>query len=43
MFPKLWEASGLPYARLIERLVELAIEADRGAPPSPGDEEPERS
>ncbi len=26
MYPKLWEASGLPYARLIERLVELAIE-----------------
>ena len=34
MFPKLWEASGLPYARLIERLVDLAIDADRGAPPS---------
>jgi len=34
MFPKLWEASGLPYTRLIERLVELAIDADRGAPPS---------
>jgi len=34
MFPKLWEASGLPYARLIERLVTLAIDADRGAPPS---------
>ncbi len=33
MFPKLWEASGLPYARLIERLVDLAIDADRGAPP----------
>jgi D-alanine-D-alanine ligase len=26
MYPKLWEASGLPYPRLIERLVELAIE-----------------
>jgi D-alanine-D-alanine ligase len=24
MFPKLWEAEGLPYTRLIERLVELA-------------------
>ena len=34
MFPKLWEASGLSYTRLIERLVELAIDADRGAPPS---------
>ncbi|MDH5291718.1 MAG: D-alanine--D-alanine ligase, partial [Acidimicrobiia bacterium] len=26
MYPKMWEASGLPYARLIDRLVELAIE-----------------
>jgi D-alanine-D-alanine ligase len=26
MYPKLWEASGLPYPKLIERLVELAIE-----------------
>ncbi|HME00924.1 MAG TPA: D-alanine--D-alanine ligase [Terriglobia bacterium] len=26
MYPKLWEASGLPYAKLIDRLVELAIE-----------------
>ena len=26
MFPKLWEVSGLPYPRLIERLVELARE-----------------
>ncbi len=26
MYPKLWEASGLPYPRLIDRLVELAIE-----------------
>jgi len=34
MFPKLWEASGLPYARLIERLVDLALDADRGSPPS---------
>ncbi len=32
MYPKLWEASGLPYAKLIDRLVELAVErkADRG-------------
>lgn len=31
MFPKLWEASGLPYAELIDRLVELALKrkADR--------------
>jgi D-alanine-D-alanine ligase len=26
MYPKLWEASGLPYARLIDRLIELGIE-----------------
>ena len=26
MYPKLWEASGVSYARLIERLVDLAIE-----------------
>lgn len=27
MYPKLWEASGLPYPRLLDRLVELAFEA----------------
>ena len=26
MYPKLWEASGLPYPQLIDRLIELAIE-----------------
>ncbi|HPO59580.1 MAG TPA: D-alanine--D-alanine ligase A, partial [Anaerolineaceae bacterium] len=26
MYPKLWEASGLPYAALVERLVELAYQ-----------------
>lgn len=26
MYPKLWEASGLPYAELLDRLIELAIE-----------------
>jgi D-alanine-D-alanine ligase len=26
MYPKLWEASGLPYARLLDRLIDLAIE-----------------
>jgi D-alanine-D-alanine ligase len=26
MYPKLWEASGLPYPQLIDRLVELALE-----------------
>ncbi|RME89467.1 MAG: D-alanine--D-alanine ligase [Anaerolineae bacterium] len=26
MYPKLWEASGLPYSRLVDRLIELALE-----------------
>jgi D-alanine-D-alanine ligase len=26
MYPKLWEASGLPYASLIDRLIDLALE-----------------
>ncbi|HLF14570.1 MAG TPA: D-alanine--D-alanine ligase family protein [Bacteroidota bacterium] len=26
MYPKLWEASGLPYGRLLERLIALALE-----------------
>jgi D-alanine-D-alanine ligase len=26
MYPKLWEASGLPYPKLVERLIDLAIE-----------------
>ena len=26
MFPKMWEATGLPYPRLIDRLIELALE-----------------
>ena len=31
MYPKLWEASGLPYPALVDRLIELALErkADR--------------
>ncbi len=29
MYPKLWEASGLPYPKLIERLIELALELHR--------------
>jgi D-alanine-D-alanine ligase len=31
MYPKLWEASGLSYAGLVDRLIELALErkADR--------------
>lgn len=33
MFPKLWEASGISYSSLVERLVELAIDrhGDRGS------------
>ena len=26
MYPKLWEASGIPYSELIDRLVQLALE-----------------
>jgi D-alanine-D-alanine ligase len=26
MYPKLWEASGIPYAELLDRLIALAIE-----------------
>ncbi len=26
MYPRMWEASGLPYSRLIDRLIELALE-----------------
>ncbi len=26
MYPKLWEASGLPYPKLVDRLIELALE-----------------
>jgi D-alanine-D-alanine ligase len=29
MYPKLWEASGLPYPRLIDRLIELALKLHR--------------
>jgi D-alanine-D-alanine ligase len=29
MYPKLWEASGLSYPRLIDRLIELALERHR--------------
>ena len=28
MYPKMWEAAGLPFARLIDRLIELALERD---------------
>lgn len=35
MYPKLWDASGVPYAKLIDRLIELALERSRprGKPP----------
>jgi len=29
MYPKLWDASGLPYPKLIDRLIELALERRR--------------
>ncbi len=29
MYPKLWEASGLPYPKLLDRLIELALERAR--------------
>jgi D-alanine-D-alanine ligase len=30
MFPKMWEAAGIPYPKLIDRLIELALERHRG-------------
>jgi D-alanine-D-alanine ligase len=29
MYPKLWEASGVPYSKLLDRLIELALERHR--------------
>jgi D-alanine-D-alanine ligase len=29
MYPKMWEASGLPYAALLDRLIALALERHR--------------
>jgi D-alanine-D-alanine ligase len=29
MYPKLWEASGLPYTQLIDRLIDLGLELHR--------------
>jgi D-alanine-D-alanine ligase len=34
MYPKLWEASGLPYPDLLDRLVELGLERHAAARPS---------
>jgi D-alanine-D-alanine ligase len=28
-FPKMWEASGIPFGRVIDELIELAIERHR--------------
>ncbi len=30
MYPKLWEASGLPYDELVQRLLDLALERHQG-------------
>jgi len=35
MYPKLWEASGLPYPALLDRLIELGFEHHRQASASP--------
>ena len=29
MYPKVWEASGVPYPELIDRLIELAVQRHR--------------
>jgi len=29
MYPKLWEASGVSYSKLLDRLIELALERHR--------------
>ena len=29
MYPKLWEATGIPYKQLIDRLINLAVERHR--------------
>ncbi len=29
MYPKLWEASGIPYRELIDRLIQLAVAEHR--------------
>ena len=42
-YPRLWEASGLPYSKLVDRLIELALERHAGkrrAAPAPGDSRP---
>jgi D-alanine-D-alanine ligase len=29
MFPKMWEAAGIPYPKLIDQLIQLALERHR--------------
>ena len=29
MYPRLWQASGLPYPALLDRMIELALERHR--------------
>jgi D-alanine-D-alanine ligase len=29
MYPKMWEATGLPYPALVDRLIELALDRHR--------------
>ena len=43
MYPKLWEASGLPYPALVDRLITLALErwADRRRPPRADEDDDE--
>jgi D-alanine-D-alanine ligase len=36
MYPRLWEASGLPYGQLVERLLDLAVERHRAERKSTG-------
>jgi D-alanine-D-alanine ligase len=48
MYPKLWEASGLPLSKLIDRLIELALEEHRDRATlktnyQPGRREPRKS
>jgi D-alanine-D-alanine ligase len=43
-YPRLWEASGVPYSKLVDRLIELALERHAGKrrlePPAPGGSKP---
>jgi D-alanine-D-alanine ligase len=41
MYPKLWEATGLPYPQLLDRLITLALERfeERRRPPSAGEDD----